>query len=97
MKSSMIPVEIIALRWERAYGAHPGAVAQYGPYFFRVYRWQKGCYIATVADEGTKTTLHTFGENAANCAPRPPPVPAPPNGSAALRAQDRAQGIRRFA
>ncbi len=93
---SLIPVEVTAQRWQRTHGAHPGAVAQYGPYLFRLWRWQKGCYAVSVTNEDTRCTVQRDGFNAGEL-----PTEAAAKARAAewfhaLRQEDRAQGIRRF-
>ena len=94
---SMIPAEVLELRWQRCHGAHPGMTAQYGPYFFRISRWQKGSYVASVTDEDRRNTLHYHGEEDGQLRTEADAKAKAAQWFRALREEDRANGIRRFA
>lgn len=53
MRSTKTATREPALHWERVGGAHAGIVAEYGPWRFHVYAWQRGSYLATAQNAET--------------------------------------------
>lgn len=53
MRSTRTSTDERSLHWERGYSAGASWQAEYGDYRFRVWRWQRGSYLATARNTET--------------------------------------------
>lgn len=54
--------EQICLEWNRTAGAHAGIAAEFGPWRFTIYAWQKSCYLVSLSNHETGE-YRSFGNN----------------------------------